>query len=377
MSLDLAAQSKTDEYEEPLLPHEVSRNGQKRRGKGKTRTPEPPERIVHWQEPVEAWLTFLVGGHKPTTVRDYRSRLGLVRTWADGQGITLSAFNARALDQYLAYRQQIGLADTSRRHDAIVVKGFLKWAFLRKYIRSNPLLGYQIPKAQTAARYIPPADDIGKLIGAVEDCWNPFKTERAKYTFEKARRFYAARDLCIIIGILATGARISEMLGILLEDWRPDLGQISFRQTKNGEPRHLPVSALWVPYVEKYLKTRPRCDNPYLFVTADGGSFDKDGQPRPILQTTWAKAWNRYMTAAGLSGWSRHNLRHFAATHMAVDQGNLMLANAMLGHKDLKTTRIYAHNSIQQMQAPYAIADPLKSIPILVRTKKERRHKLL
>lgn len=377
---DLEGQQTEDDQqteEERIEVGEVSRNGQKinprkARAKVKSRTPstgaaaERAGKEVAWKEPVEDWITFLKGGRKPTTVQDYTSRIGIVRRWAEQEGVTLDRFKVRDLDRFLAHRERAGLADSSRRHDAIIAKAFLKWAFQRHYLRSDPLYGYEIPKAQTAARVVPPAEDIGKLIAAVEDCWNVHKTPQVRFIYDKARRFYAARDLAIIIGIVATGARISEMLGVRLEDWRPDLNQIAFRQTKNGEPRFLPVSALWVPYVEAYLKLRPRCDNPFLFVNADGGSLDKAGRPRPIPQTTWARAWKRYMEKAGLSGWSRHNLRHFAATHMAVDHGNLMLANGMLGHKDLKTTKIYAHNSVRQMQEAFARADPLKGIPILV-----------
>ena len=357
---------------------EVSANGQKRRSKARAKmAASEPEKAVPWSGPVTDWITFLSGGRKPTTVRDYRSRIGIVQRWAEGQSVTLDQFKARHLDQFLAQREQEGLTDTSRRHDAIVCKIFLKWAFLRKYLRSDPLYGYEIPKAVTPARFVPPAEDISKLIQAVDDCWNIHKTERAKYTFEKARRFYASRDVAIIIGIAATGARISEMLGLQLADWRPDLNEISFRQTKGGQPRAVPISALWLPHMETYLKNRPQCDNPYLFVTADGGSFGPNGDYRAMPQTTWARAWGRYMERAGLSGWSRHNLRHYFGTHVAVDQSNLMLASAMLGHKDLKTTRIYAHNSARQMQTAFAAADPLKSIPILVNKRSVKRHKLL
>ena len=360
---------------------EITRNGQKRRTKSRTRggleLVETALPAPEWDAVTQDWVTFLTGGHKPSTVRDYRSRIGIVRAWAESEGVTLGSFKARDLDRFLAKRQADGLADTSRRHDAIVCKAFLKWAFLRKYLRSNPLQGYEIPKAQSAVRVVPSAEDIGKLIEAVGDCWNVYKTDRARYTFEKARRFYAARDTAIIVGLLATGARISELLALRLEDWRPDLGEICFRQTKNGEPRRVPISLLWQPHVEAYLRARPRCDNPYLFVNADGGSFDAAGQPRPMPLNTWARAWKRYMERAGLSGWSRHNLRHFFGTHVAVDKSNLMLASAILGHKDLKTTKLYAHNSVRQMQEAFAAADPLKSIPILVNRRKTSRPKLL
>ncbi len=370
----------TEQEEDRLVLGEASPNGQKRRTKGRARASLTLVDVagpVAWETPMSDWITSLQAARKLSTVRDYRSRLTQVRTWAEGQGITLDKFRARELDQYLVMRQQAGVVDSSRRHEAIICKAFLKWCFLRKHLKSDPLQGYEIPKAQTQARVVPSAEDIGKLLQAVDDCWNIHKTDRARYTFEKARRFLAARDTAIILAIIATGGRIGEVLGLRLEDVRTDVMELTFRETKSGHPRTVPLSAAWQPYLETYLKLRPRCDNPFLFINADGGSYDQEGNPRPMPLNSWGAAWLRYMKRAGLSGWSRHNLRHYAATYWAVDQGNLVLANAMLGHKDMKTTQIYVHNSARQLQAAFAPADPLGSIPILVNRRKASRPKLL
>lgn len=329
-----------------------------------------------WEAPMADWLRWTAAHRKETTLKDCRSRGGLVRAWAEAQGVAFDKFRAKHLDSYLDARAEKGLSDTTRRHDAIICKAFLKWAFQEGYLRSNPLAGYEIPKAKTPPRYVPSAEEVGKLLQAVADCWDVRETPSCRFVYEKARRFYLRRDLALITGLIATGARISEMLGLRLEDWRMDRGEqgeVTFRETKNGEDRTLPVSPLWREAVEEYLLSRPRCANPHLFVNADGGSYDVKGNPRPIPLTTWDKAWMRYMARAGLSGWSRHNLRHYAGTFMAVDGKDLVTANAMLGHKDFKTTKIYVHNSGQRLQEAYSKCDPLASILVNTRNVKGKR----
>lgn len=358
---------------------------QKRRKKtlrGTTPRLAPPALLgsdpVSWEEPLTDYLRWMTGSRKPGTVRDAKSHLGQVQVWAQAQtehgphGLTLDRFKAKHLAQYLAERAEKGVADVTRRSDAVTTKAFLKFCVREDYLRSDPLQGYIIPKAEAAARIVPPTEDIAKLLQAIPDSWNVHKNPEARFCYERGRRFYAARDTAIVTGLIATGARISEMMGLHLADWRPDKNEIAFRTTKNGHPRFLPVSPFWAEAVSKYLRYRPTANNPFLFVNADGGSFDSEGQPRPIPITSWFKAWDRYMAFAGLSGWSRHHLRHYHATYIAVQCRDLMTASAMLGHKDLKTTKIYTHNSAEMLQEAFAKSDPLANILVNTRSVKER-----
>lgn len=147
------------------------------------------------------------------------------------------------------------------------------------------------------------------------------------------------RDRAMIELLYATGLRVSELIGLRLND--VDLeGRHLVARGKGSKERMIPMGAPAAEAVKGYLalsrerllKGR-RC--PYLFVTPRGSRLTRQG---------FAKLLGRHARAAGIGRRiSPHKLRHSFATHLLEGGADLRAVQAMLGHADISTTQVYTH----------------------------------
>ena len=134
----------------------------------------------------------------------------------------------------------------------------------------------------------------------------------------------------IVVLALSTGARRSEILGLQWNDINIDKGVIHLETTKNGERRTLPLTG----YALDLMRQHPRNDSLFLFPSQSGD--------RPAnIRDAWVGAVKR----AGLVDFRLHDLRHTAASYLAMSGASLMEIAEILGHKSLAMTRRYSHLS--------------------------------
>ena len=148
------------------------------------------------------------------------------------------------------------------------------------------------------------------------------------------------RDRALLELAYATGARASEIAGLLMDDLELAQGVIRCRGKGNKE-RIVPVGSKARAAVEAYvedereemLKGRP---SPYLFVSRTG---------RPMRREDVWRTVKRYVEKAGLGGRkiSPHTLRHSFATHLLENGYDIRTIQELLGHKSVETTMIYTH----------------------------------
>ncbi len=156
---------------------------------------------------------------------------------------------------------------------------------------------------------------------------------------------YKERDYCIITLFLNCGIRLSELVGINLNDIKPDktlkiLG-------KGNKERIVYLNDACVSAIEEYKKHRPNDkikDSNALFISRQHNRIN--------VKTVQALV-EKYLKVAGLSnsGFSVHKLRHTAATLM-YQYGNvdIRILKEILGHENLGTTEIYTHISNNQVK---------------------------
>jgi integrase/recombinase XerD len=149
----------------------------------------------------------------------------------------------------------------------------------------------------------------------------------------------ALRDRAMIELLYATGVRVSELVGLGLNDIDLE-GRVLLARGKGSKERMVPIGAPAAEAVkaymagcrEKLLRTRRSRD---LFVTPRGGRLTRQG---------FAKLLQRHARAAGIGRRiSPHKLRHSFATHLLEGGADLRAVQAMLGHADVATTQIYTH----------------------------------
>lgn len=148
----------------------------------------------------------------------------------------------------------------------------------------------------------------------------------------------AASDCVLLLPLvelaLATGARKSELLGALWSDVDLSRRTIRFRDTKNGESRTVPLAMTAVVTLEVWSKGRLRV----------GAVF-------PESPNVIDKAWQAARAKAGLDDVRFHDLRHSAASYLAMSGASLMDIAAILGHKTLAMVKRYSHLSEQHTTA--------------------------
>lgn len=143
----------------------------------------------------------------------------------------------------------------------------------------------------------------------------------------------------IVLIALSSGARDMEIRGL---EWRNvDLvaGRALAETTKNGDRRVLVIAGAAIEALRAWAKVR-RIDCPLVFPSEKGN-----------VPVTIKSAWRKALAAAGISDFRFHDLRHCAASALALDGASLPQIGAVLGHKTAQMTQRYAHLTEQHQEA--------------------------
>ncbi|MEO6687862.1 MAG: site-specific integrase [Dokdonella sp.] len=133
---------------------------------------------------------------------------------------------------------------------------------------------------------------------------------------------------------LATGARKGELMNLQWSGVDLDRRSARFLDTKNGDARTVPLAASAVTALESM----------HLSIPPEGAVI-------PYSVTTLDKAWQVARELAGLGDVRFHDLRHSAASYLAMSGASLMDIAAILGHKTLAMVKRYSHLSEQHTTA--------------------------
>ncbi|MGJ7911977.1 site-specific tyrosine recombinase XerD [Neobacillus sp. LXY-1] len=149
---------------------------------------------------------------------------------------------------------------------------------------------------------------------------------------------YGIRDKAMLELLYATGIRVSELIGLEMEDIQLTMGFIRCKG-KNDKERIIPIGKTATEAVSTYLeKGRPH------FVSKkhqDTALFLNHQGKRMTRQGFW-KILKRLAAEAGIATeLTPHTLRHSFAAHLIENGADLRAVQEMLGHADISTTQIY------------------------------------
>jgi integrase len=137
----------------------------------------------------------------------------------------------------------------------------------------------------------------------------------------------------LVVLALATGARLGELLSLRWPDVDLSRGVARLTRTKNGEPRSLPLARHARELLQALAAVR-RADSPFVFPSEHGRT-----------PATLRKPWERAVSEAGITNFRFHDLRHTAASYLAMTGATPSEIAAVLGHKTLAMVKRYAHLS--------------------------------
>jgi integrase/recombinase XerD len=162
------------------------------------------------------------------------------------------------------------------------------------------------------------------------------------------------RDRALLELLYGTGARISEAVGLDVDD--VDLADAVVRlHGKGGKDRVVPVGRYSAEALEAYLvRARPALNargqgGPALFLNVRGGRLSRQS------------AWSTLRSAAeraGLKDVSPHTLRHSFATHLLDGGADVRVVQELLGHASVTTTQVYTLVTVDRLREVYASAHP-------------------
>ncbi len=146
------------------------------------------------------------------------------------------------------------------------------------------------------------------------------------------------RDKAMLETLYASGLRVSELLGLMLNDVNLEYGYL-VAKGKGKKERLVPIGGEALFWLERYVKeVRPSLGKKredYIFLNRRGGRLSRQYFWRLIKKFAEVAAISKEI--------SPHTIRHSFATHLLAGGADLRSVQAMLGHADITTTEIYTH----------------------------------
>lgn len=166
------------------------------------------------------------------------------------------------------------------------------------------------------------------------------------------------RDQALLELLYGTGARISELMDLNLDDvssLTKDLPILRLRGKGNKE-RLVPVGSHALRALDRYLvRSRPvlsgkSAANSALFLNARGSKLSR--------QSAWMILQQAAQRADLAGKVSPHTMRHSFATHLLENGADVRVVQELLGHASVTTTQIYTLVTVDQLREVYATAHP-------------------
>ena len=272
----------------------------------------------------------------------YARDLGRYGTWLGEQGIgRLGEVDRARIEAFALHLLDSGLAARTRARALVAVRRFHGFALTENLTPTDPASevsppqeGLRLPKALSL-------DDIEALLATTAG--------------EEPVQIRAAALLELLY---ATGARISEAVGVDLDDLDLET-QLVRVYGKGGKERIVPFGShaatalgAWVSRVRPTMAAKAKANSPAgaLFLNARGTRLSRQS------------AWQIVKDAAGHAGLevevSPHTFRHSFATHLLEGGADIRVVQELLGHASVTTTQIYTKVSEETLREVYATSHP-------------------
>lgn len=255
------------------------------------------------------------------TVQSYRRDLMQMITYLEEKEIREAAkVTKTSLHGYILHMEEQGKAATTISRMMAAMKAFFNYECMQACIRRNPAESLHAPKVEKKAPVVLSVDQVSALL--------------AQPSGQTPKEI---RDKAMLALLYATGIRVSELIGIQMEDINMNIG---FLVCRDGErERTIPFGRSAKAALEEYLEHARNellrgKGSDYFFVNCTGGAMSRQG--------FW-KIIKYYGEKAGIEeDITPHTLRHSFAAHLIARGADMRAVQTILGHSDMATTQMYA-----------------------------------
>jgi integrase/recombinase XerC len=280
-------------------------------------------------------------GFSPNTVKAYLSDVSDLQDFMESKNQNeILDLDLELLRDWLWRVSEKGLTKTTLARKSAAVRAFTAWLYKNGKLDTDPGLRLRSPKA---SRTLPKVLSREAMSG-IFDKLEPLAT---------VDNPSGIQDLLMVELLYGSGIRVSELVGLNLEDI--DYGRKILRVTGKGNKQRM------VPYSD------PASDALAAWIRSGRMQFENEVSQNALLITSRGKrvgvrqvyalvASLLSETAVGQAG--PHALRHSAATHLLDGGADLRAVQELLGHSSLATTQIYTHVSVDRLKQGYLKAHP-------------------
>ena len=293
------------------------------------------------EDAIRAFVTFLEveRGASRETIRNYQSDLrqfcSFMSTFRPTPATALSPddVDSFAIRSYLAWLDRKGEKKSSLARKLATLRSFYRFLTEEGRTRQNPAAEVRTPRQPQHLPRVLTKDDADALM-----------------EFPEGDTVLSLRDRAILETLYSTGARVSELVGMNLDDLNLSDGLARLRG-KGRKERLVPVGAVAVAAIKEYhaaLRHSALGQTP-AFQSSRGDRLTARSVERIVA------AYSSRLPGGRVSP---HALRHSFATHLLDEGADLRAIQEMLGHASLGTTQKYTHLATDQLMAVYDRTHP-------------------
>ena len=294
---------------------------------------------------VEEFLVWMSSerGRSRNTLQAYRRDLRQYQRWLHSRGLTPMTVGHDDLTELVAQQQASDKATSSIAWQIAAIRMLHRYLATEQYRPDDPtarLAGVRVPSG------IPKPLSEAQVTSLLDAVTGAHPLER--------------RDRALLELLYATGARISEVVGLSIGDIYFDDSLVRLFG-KGAKERIVPFGSTAAAALDDWfspsgrvrlapIRWKRRGDAEAVFLNQRGGRLSRQG------------AWlviKKYGERAGITDQlSPHVLRHSCATHLLDHGADLRIVQEMLGHASISTTQVYTRVSQERLWDVYRMAHP-------------------
>lgn len=281
---------------------------------------------------VDAFLDniWLEHGLSQNTISSYRTDLKFLQNYFSK--VDLISLDFEQLYAFISYRSKNGYSSRSNARMISTLRKFYTWLVRTGQTENNPTAKLTMPKLAKSLPKDMTEADVEALLQA------PDLTQDI-----------GIRDRAMLELMYATGLRVSELVGLDVENVDINIGVIQVLG-KGSKERIVPMGEYALEFLQKYVtESRPNLARNFK----EKAIFISQHYRRMTRQSFWHRIKSYALTAGISTQISPHTLRHAFATHLLNHGADLRSVQLLLGHSSVSTTTIYTHISQNRLQEIY------------------------
>lgn len=262
-------------------------------------------------------------GLSKRTLASYASDLMQLARWMEPLGLTRwSELDAERVVDYLAARRAQGLAEATVARDLVSVRLLLRFLVHEGRLERDATALIRAPLLRRALPNVLGNDEVDRLLAAPD-----------------ARTWKGERDRALLEVLYASGARVSEAVGLRTDALEPALSIVRLTG-KGNKTRLVPLGVRAKDALNAWLhggrvRLRGHRQAPQVFLSKSGRALSR--------LDAWRIVKNYALVAGIRAKVSPHTLRHSFASHLVEGGADLRSVQELLGHASIRTTEVYTH----------------------------------